>query len=337
VTEPLNVIQTDRPVGQTVERMLASQARLAAERVRAFERGATYYPSPGGVQEEVSTVFVHIDPVLVDEPIDLTPFSTSGRVRAIEARQLLRAAQVGGLPDARLELAAYDLLVRRGRPPGPWIGEALDPCNQTPPDEPSRWVDVAVRPARRAFTPVSAERSQAFIELRASRFEELDERGTTVGRADLEYVVPRTLGLDTIACALLWRVGDEVYLGADDDDLPAAQAFTGNSHLLVAPAWRVPRDIESITPARAWIVDRLRDEYALEVGEVWELGGRYFPSPGVTPEVVHPLAVEVRTASAGGRPLTWLPLRTVTSALPILRDGHLRIVALRAAHALGFV
>ena len=48
--------------------------------------------------EEVRSVFVEIEPALVNEPLEnLSGFGSSGRVRAIEAQQLLRAAQVGGL------------------------------------------------------------------------------------------------------------------------------------------------------------------------------------------------------------------------------------------------
>ena len=102
-----------------------------------MESGTTYYPSPGGILEEVRSVFVDVDPVFANSHVEgLSGFSTSGRVRAIEARQLLRAAQVGGLPDARLELNVYELLHRTGQPLGPWIGEEIRLC-ESPPLEPT--------------------------------------------------------------------------------------------------------------------------------------------------------------------------------------------------------
>ena len=75
----------------------------------------------------------------------------------------------------------------------------------------------------------------------------------------------------------------------------------------------------------------------MEPGECWKLGGCYHPSPGVTPEVVYPLAVEVRREGAGGRPLLWISLRDAIRDLWALRDGHLGVVTLRAAHALGML
>jgi hypothetical protein len=151
--------------------------------------------------------------------------------------------------------------------------------------------------------------------------------------------VPATRSSNTIAVAPLRIYRGEPWIGIDDDDLPAAQCFHGNSEILVAPAWRLPREVASLTPARAWIRARLEEEYGVACGEAWELGGRYHPSPGVTPEVVHPLAIEVvgERASGGQRALTWVALRDAVANRADLREGHLRIAVLRAAHALGLL
>jgi hypothetical protein len=175
----------------------------------------------------------------------------------------------------------------------------------------------------------------SFLAVTASVFEEHAADGTVLHRRVLDFVLPRTLSFNTVAVAPLRRHGAEVYLGVDDDDLPAAQAFNGNSELLVAPAWRLPREVAAMGPARAWVRQRLLREYGLRAGEVWELGGRYHPSAGLTPEVVHALAAEVAEDAPGERALLWVPLREAARAVHTLQDGHLRTVALRAAHALG--
>jgi hypothetical protein len=341
VTEPLNVLQTDKPIGQTVEEALVSVVRVAPGSIHAFRSGPIYYPSPGGIQEEVRSMLVAIDPLFVEERIaNGSGFSTSGRVRAIEAQQLLRAAQVGGLPDARLELNVYELLLGLALPVGPWIGEAIALSGgREPPGVASSMAALRTRPARRAWERVTAHDSMGFLELRSLVFEELDASDRVVARATLERVVPRTRSRNTMAVAPLSMHQGEVWIGIDDDDLPAAQCFLGNSEILVAPAWRLPPEIGSLAPARAWIRERLGHEYGAVCGEVWELGGRYHPSPGVTPEVVHALAVEVTGGLASGarRALTWVPLRDAIANRAELRDGHLRIVVLRAAHALGLL
>ena len=336
VTEPLNVLQGDRPLGDTVEDALAARAGVAAAAIRGLRPGATYYPSPGGILEEVRSVLVEIDPVYVQAPLHgLSGFATSGRVRAIEARQLLRAAQVGGLPDARLELNVYELLLQLGLDPGPWIGEAIA-LGDAPAVTVTTMAGLDRRPPRRRFARAE-EAPPTFLDVRCRLFEERDASGSVIASRALELVVPGPFGTNTVAVALLRRAGAEVLLGLDDDDLPAAQSFTGDSALLVAPAWRLPRALATITPAREWVCARLREEYALELGETWELGGAYHPSAGLTPETVHPLAIEVTGSRAGGRDLEWVRLADAVAGRASLRDGHLRIVALRAAHALGLL
>lgn len=339
VTEPLVVVQADKPVAQTVEESLADVARVEARAVRRFRRGGTYYPSPGGLQEEVRAMLVEIDPLFVEERIaNTTGWSTAGRVRAIEAQQVLRAAQVGGLPDARLELNVYELLLQLGRPAGPWIGEVVDlPDGTRPPPAMAMVDDLAARPRRRVFARAPAGASAGFLELRCTTFEELDAGGGVVARQPLELVVPRPLGARTIVAAPLRKHGGVPWIGLDDDDLPAAQCFEGHSELLVAPAWRLPHAIATMTPARAFLRERLAAEYGVESRTLWELGGRWHPSPGATPEVVHAVAVEVTAERDAPRKLRWVSLADAVASRAHLRDGHLRIVALRAAHALGVI
>jgi hypothetical protein len=156
-----------------------------------------------------------------------------------------------------------------------------------------------------------------------------------LSRATLEVVVPITRSCNSIAVAPLLRAAGKVYLGVDDDDLPAAQCFHGHSQILVAPAWRLPHGIDTLGGARGYAVERLRDEYGVEVAAVQELGGRYLPSPGMTPEAVHPLAAVVRMLHRDApKSLRWVALDDLEQHAALMLDGHLRIVALRAAHAL---
>jgi SAM-dependent methyltransferase len=337
-TEPLSVLQADRPIADTVEEALRARAGVAASAIREMRDGAAYYPSPGGIVEEVRSVLVGIEPAFVAAPLEnVSGFSTSGRVRAVEARLLLRAAQVGGLPDARLETNVHELLLQLGRDPGPWIGEAIELAGAATPPATTSVLTLAAHPPRRRFVRDPAAPSPGFLDLRCRRFEERDASGAVIASRALELVVPRPFGTNTVAVAPLWRHGGTVFIGIDDDDLPAAQSFTGSSAVLVAPAWRLPRAVAAITPACAWVRARLEDEYGLALGGTWELGGPFRPSAGVTPETVYPLAVEATGAGGRGRALHWVDLRDAVAHRATLRDGHRRVVLLRAAHALGLL
>ncbi len=340
VTEPLVVQLRDEPLAATVERSLAAFPDLGPDAVLSVARGGVIYPSPGGLQERVEAVRVEVRPVATQLHLEGgSGFSTSGELRAIEARQLLRAAQVGGLPDARLELHTYDLLLELGLDPGEWIGEAIPLALAASPPPATPLAALLSRPRRRAFRPAPPGEGAGFLELVAAEFVELDAGGAPLGARVLERVVPARHALDTLAAAVLVRdAAGRVLLGVEDDDRPAAQAFEGHSELLSTPAWRLPREVRGIERARAWLAERLREDHGVEVAAVRELGGRYHPSAGVTAERVHPLAVEVRAVAPSPRaPLAWVPLEALVAGRQALRDGHLRIAALRAAHALGLL
>ena len=70
---------------------------------------------------------------------------------------------------------------------------------------------------------------------------------------------------------------------------------------------------------------------------MFELGGRWHPSSGTTPEIVFAMAIEVTAERGGTWPLVWVELRSLLDAEDVLRDGHTRVVAWRAAHALGLL
>jgi len=337
VTEPLSVLLRDRPAGQTVERALQERAGLEPGALRGVVQGSRFYPSPGGTLEEVQAVLVEVDPLEVEaRPAGVSGFSTSGRVSAVEASQLLRAAQVGGLPDARLEMHIYELLGSVGRSPGAWIGALPELAEAAEPLEVCPLAGLLSRPRRRVWEALGPG-DAGFLDVPCAEFREWSARGTLLYRVPLEYAVPRSRSLHTVACAVLVRQGDRILLGLDDDDLPAAQAFQGHSELLVAPAWRLPRDVLDLPAARAWVCERLRGEHGVVAGRLCDLGGRYHPSLGVSPEAVYPMAVEVRSSSGGPRPLRFVPLMEVLENLDRLPDGHLRVVARRAAHALGLI
>jgi ubiquinone/menaquinone biosynthesis C-methylase UbiE len=335
VTEPLNVLQDDKPLGQTVEEALRVLASIPSPHLKSFDEGGHYYPSPGGIQEEVRSLLVEIEALFVQKDIEnLSGFSTSGQVRAIEACQALRAAQVSGLPSNRLEINIYDLLMTHKRSPGAWIGESISLKGSSKAVVSQSLLELASRPKRRLFDRCEADEGSQFLDLRCVRFEEKNAAGAVIRERALEFVIPRILSDNTVAVALLRSYGGQYYIGLDDDDLPAAQCFTGNSQLFVTPAWRMPRTIRSMTPARRWVRERLGEDYGLTLGQAWELGGYFYPSPGVTPEIVYPLAIEVLEERDSEQSLIWVNVRDAIEHRETLNAGHLTTLLFRVGHAL---
>jgi hypothetical protein len=70
------------------------------------------------------------------------------------------------------------------------------------------------------------------------------------------------------------------------------------------------------------------------VQHIWELGGSYFASPGVTPEVVYPYLAEVEATEAQRSTLRFVELQELISKVDLLSDAHLLIAIYRATHAL---
>lgn len=329
MAEPLHARMTHHPLGQTVEAAL-KHFGIDEAQIRTLSPGTTYYPSPGGIQEEVRSVFVEIEPRVEADGHPEGPVSE--RLQAASAEQLLRAAQVGGLPEARLEINVRTLLQRLGLGLGPWLGAQLPkPSELAASDVRATDLEALIaRPPRRAFR--SSQRPASFLALHARRFVSRNAAGDALGEIDLDVVVPAKLSTLSVACLPIVARDGVLFVGIDDDDLPAAQAFSGSSALLVAPAFRVTQAAaRSLRALRAFAIERLASEYDLATSELIELGGRYCPSPGMTPEVVYPFVALVTPRQKCK--LAWVPLSEAYRRENAILDGHLRVLLGRAAQA----
>jgi hypothetical protein len=117
-------------------------------------------------------------------------------------------------------------------------------------------------------------------------------------------------------------------------DLPAVQSFAGNSRILTIPSWRVPLSLQNIGDLPAFLTAALHRDFQLNVRNTWELGGSYFSSPGVTPEVVYPFVVEIEANDIASSPLHFIDTDLLASNLDQLHDAHLLIATHRLRHAI---
>lgn len=324
VVEPIAIVDE----GQPLLPQLASRAGLELSQLGIVEHRMRYYPSPGMMDEIVSSCFVKAEGAQGRHAHRLPPetagFSDSGDIRLYPAQDLLRAAQVGMLPEARLELNIYALLRHLGQRPDKWLGtDVMQPpagAVQT-----RKLSDLLAAPKSAVWEEQAAP--AGYLHYIRSSFADRS-RTTELARRELEFVLPAKASANVISIApLAMNAAGEVCIGLERRDLPAPQAYEGDSSIYVLPAWRLPMDVTDEDAAAAFAVDKLGGANAMK------LGASYYPSLGITPERVYPFALHCAAATLK-EPLVYVSLRDLFDNLERLRDAHLMIAALRVVHAL---
>jgi hypothetical protein len=344
LTEPLSAIaECETPnddLQKSIFEILKRRANLASEGVLEISESQFYFTSPGGIDERVESRLVKIENWRHDSQLieNYTPFISAGFVRPLDALQTLRASHVGGMFDARLEINIYRLLRALNRSASAWIGAALEPVRQILPENfQVEAVSRIVPEKRAAFEPYEPAENN-FLRLVSSEFVERDSSGKSLAAARFEYVTPKNLSRNTVAAIPFFQVGDEVFVGVEFRDLPAPQRFSGSSHLACTPAWRLPFEVEHKFDLAPFLREKFPADFGVSIDKITELGGSYFTSAGITPEVVYPTAVELRAETCGGEAdLKFFRLQNLLENSHLIQDAHFLIMVNRLAHALGFL
>lgn len=337
ITEPISaIVESTGDTGEDVRRVLKDRAGFEREDIVKVGPEFTYYTSPGGVNERVISCLVEVRPR--QAPFwfpNYTPFTSAGNVRELDAAQVLRACHVGGMFDARLEINVYRLLRMLGRKPGPWIGAPVDISVRNSTSPLGQRSQFTTAQARAAFDPPVALSRPEFLSLRAGEFAERDQMGKTLAQARFEYVMPRRLSNNTLTALPVFKTEQGVFAGIEHRDLPAVQSFDGNSTIATVPAWRLPLTVTNQSDLRHFLETALARDFHLHAHQIWELGGPYFSTPGVTPEIVYPYVVEVEPGAGISTALQFTHLGDLAATLDSIHDAHLLIGICRLIHALG--
>jgi len=337
ITEPISaIVEVTGDEKQEVHRILQERAGFDAEDIINIGEQFSYYTSPGGVNEFVVSHLVEVRPRHAPFTFpNYTAFTDAGIVRELDTTQVLRACHVGGMFDARLEINAYRLLHELGRKVGPWIGAPIELSVQPETFTPSDQMQVVAPKAHVAFAQPEPLAHPEFLSIREGSFAERDQEGRVLAEARFEYVLPRHLSNNTLVVLPVVLTQQGVFLGIEHRDLPAVQAFSGNSGIAVAPAWRLPSTVTHQSEIPRFLKGALNRDFKLRADRTWELGGPYFPSPGVTPEIVYPYVVEVTPGEMSESTLQFIHIDEITGHLDLLYDAHLLIATCRLAHSLG--
>ncbi len=337
LTEPLSAIihHKETETQREIEKLLLERAKLSSDEILEIREPAFYFTSAGGIDERVESHLVKIrawqkEPQVIQ---NYTPFTNAGVVRELDAWQILRASHVGGMFDARLEINIYRLLRLLKRSASSWIGADIKPLPQS---LAVKIEDDFALEKREIFESCKLE-TKHFLKLERSEFIEYDSSGKHLKTAQFEYVGPRNFSKNTVAAIPFFSVKDEVLVGLEYRDLPAVQRFTGNSRLACVPAWRLPKTISHKFEIEPFLQEKFPTGFGVSVRKTWELGGSFFTSAGITPEVVYPMAVELDAESLKDTGLHFFNLKNLLSKIDQIQDAHLLILLNRLAHALGFL
>jgi hypothetical protein len=335
LTEPITAIVESRDLRaeSQIKGILAKRANLQDDEILSIGDPTFCFTSPGGIDEQVRSFLVQIkpwkrEPCLIE---NYSPFTSAGVVRELDALQVLRAAHVGGMFDARLETNIYRLLRELKRSAGSWIGAEIKPISQNLTVKVEDEFDLE---KRKVFELYELKENK-FLQLERSEFIEYDSNGDQLKQAEFEYVIPKNLSNNTATAIPFFKADDKIFVGIEYRDLPAVQRFTGNSQIPCVPAWRLPKTISHKFDIEPFLTEKFVSDFKVQINKLWELGGSFFTSAGVTPEVVYPLAVELKAESLGETDLQFFNLKTLIDKIEQIQDAHLLISLNRLAHALG--
>jgi len=188
---------------------------------------------------------------------------------------------------------------------------------------------------RAAFEEIADDGEPRFLTLREGIFAELDGAGNQLAEVRFEYVLPRALSSNTVVAIPVAKTPEGVYTALEHRDLPAVQRFTGSSTIATAPAWRLPMVIKHRSEVPKFLNVAMARDFGIGIRGCWELGGPYYPTPGITPELVRPYAVEIDLYNLSDSPLVLVRLDDIMANVELIADAHLLIAIYRLSHAVG--
>ena len=315
---------------RTTERL--SEAIGTAAAPESGVVGSSCYPSPGGIDELVVSKFFEVGSASDGKELSAWGnFTSGGKTKFMDAQEILRIAETGGLPEARSELAAYSLLKKLGIVPDPWIGDEIPvvtgEIGKTASLDELFSPEVSLRFEK-------AEGEGNFLRHVRSKFvEERHEGGTftTVAENEIDFVVPKKLSTNTVSALPVVRdASGEVFVGVEKRFLPVCEIHRGSSGIITVPAFRTDKSVDSF----AKIEKFLSKTFGVDVRDAAPLGEAFFPSMGITPEKVYPYSVSGKNVRLP-EDVSFVPLRELFSRSEEIRDMQLLVSVFRLAHSTG--
>ena len=300
-----------------------------------LEHGSNYYPSPDYIDERIHTYYLEVK----ESKSDMNPksligqtrgFQAKGKIREMDAQQVLNAIAVGMIPNARLELQILALFQHLKIPPENWLQkqitfktgkikqktnlkDIMDSCRT----EDTRFKDIKgtagqLRPVHSIFVEQGQSRG-AMTGLSAQNIDFIIRDDQTINTA---VVLPLTEDLQ-----------QDVHAGFILKQLPVPERHKENGITIAAPSFNLPREIKDIETAKKYIAEK----YGVLPSMVIKLGESYFSHIGVTPQKIHPFAVVVPPNKPLDPETQFLPFyQFMLLYSSLAKDPHLMLVIARA-------
>lgn len=267
-----------------------------------FENGPGFYPAPDCIDEHIDTHYLKvtkpkktIEPKVILEDAD--GFSTRGRIREIDAQQILNAIGVGFIPTSRLEIQILALYEKLGISYQAWA-ECPLVLETGEPEETTKLQEIIAKLADHDARYKEIKGTAGQLKAMQSVFvDEGQNKGGITGLAsrDMDFVVKEDSSMNVaVVLPLTKKINGEVMAGIVEQYLPVPQRYKGNGYTVNCPSFPLPENIKNIEMARKYIADK----FEVPIDCVARMGESYFSHVGVTPQRVYPFAVS--TAGAKG-------------------------------------
>ena len=309
---------------ESLKDILNQRAGIETTNIKDLSKDLKYYTSPGGINETVISYLVNIEnsPTKLKILGNFSGFKESGKFITYDALQLIKSAQVGALPEARLELSLYRLLNKLNKPLGKWLNEEINISESNSLNISN--LEVLLEETNHVFEETDS--SVDFLAHKRAKFYEYqNEDSETI----LEYIEPKELSSNTIITLPVFSFKGSIYLGIEKRNLPVPQINEGNSTILTAPAYRLPKNITNIKELDDFICNK--EIFGCKPLNIQKLGEKYLPCAGITPEQVYPYLITLDHPSSN---LYWISLNSLMEFSSKLRDGHLLVCIYRLIHFL---
>jgi hypothetical protein len=333
---------------KVLEDALPKKAGLDAALPREFQAPLGYFSGADSLDEFVNSIPVRetglpAGDTKIEDP--LVPYGGHLRARTLNAVHFLQAQQVGQQQDPRLERVIYSLLRKHCISRGPWLGEVLNLKAQNQGNVLLSDVsEVLNLPNRQVFREVKGKKPLVLSTYRREFTERLSGEPSLGSSKEWEYVEPAQdsgLSHQTAAFLPVAKVKkadgtEEIVVGLELRDLPGPQLVGHTSLLATVPSIRIPLDVNSMHAAQHFTVQKFQELFGVTVSQSKRLGGKYFKSPGITPDIEYPMVVEVDLSRSKTDTLRWVRLHEIVDHIDELRCGRAITLLWRAAHMLDF-